>query len=114
MITAVLCLVATIYQLATTHDVFQSIHSILSITLCLIMVLSACIFAVMRRFKYRLQIHVDFVWCTALWILASYVMITEVSNDNTLFFHCLIGWSGFVVLVFLGLAVYSWLTSDAI
>merc|ERR550525_300152 len=60
--------------------------------------------------------NLDFIWCTALWVFACYIMITEVSNNQVdqLYSYSLIGWCGLVVCVFIGLAVYSWLTSDAI
>ena len=111
--TATLCIIGTLFDVIFVDgDHFQSIHSVLGGALCLILIVSICIFAAMRRYKYGLQIWVDFVWCSAVWTLASYLMVSGLSKP--LYHYGVMAWCALIVVSFIALAVYSYLTSDAI
>lgn len=114
-------LTAILYAIALTLDIISgrfklhSLNTILELAMCLIMMISICMFATMRRYKYSLRIWLDFVLCFALWALSSYLMVRRVSSDSpSIYSYGLIAWTAFIVALFVTLAFISYLTSETI
>jgi len=121
LFTVILCAVGTAFGFIldphslSSLDLFESTHSMIGSALCLITVLSVCIYAAMRRYGYGLQNWLDFVWCFGVWTVSNYLMLCGLSIDSVpLFYYGTMSWIGLVVAAFIALAIYSYLTSEDI